>query len=164
MKNIKLTFFLISSFFVAALALTAFAGTTLATANTKLDLVQDCSTGCAEPLDMDGPTGFGFINFNQNADGDLRVVVSLKNAEPNTEYTGAFLVCGPTHATACGFINIGSVTTNGQGNGNAHLSVPVATLQAAFGSGAKTDHFDLIAATNATGGVYAATGLDYIVP
>lgn len=137
----------------------------LATANTKVNLVQDCSTGCTEAIDMAGPTGFGFINFNQNNNGDLRVVISLKNAEPNTTYSGVFLVCGPTHATACGFVDVGDLTTNGQGNGNATMILPVADLQASpFGSGARTDHFDLIAGSPSTGGVYAASGINYIVP
>lgn len=133
-----------------------------ATANTKVDLFQDRSAGGAEAIDMDGPTGFGFVNFNQNEDGDLRLVVSLKNAEPNTTYEGMFLVCGPTHATACGFIDIGEITTNGQGNATETLWLEVETLQASpFGSGARTDHFDLI---GPLGDVYAASGIDYLVP
>lgn len=147
----------------AAMAVSAQAA--LATPNTKVNLVQDCSTGCAEAVDMEGPTGFGFVNFNQNADGDLRVTVSLKNAEPNTTYSGVFLVCGPSHASACGYVDVGDLTTNGQGNGNATMILAVEDLQdSPFGPGARTDHFDLIAATNATGGVYAASGIDYVVP
>ena len=136
-----------------------------ASANTKLDLIQDLSSGGVGVLDMDGPTGFGFVNFNQDADYRLRVVVSLKNAEPDTEYKGIFTVCGPTHAAACGYIDIGNLTTNGQGNGNTTMFVSVADLQAAFGSGAKTDHFDLMKDVgDLSAGVYTATGLDYMVP
>jgi hypothetical protein len=86
-----------------------------ATPNTKVDMVQDCSSGCAQPTDMAGPTGFGFVNFNQDNSGALRVVVSLKDAQPNTTYQ-IFLVCGPTHAAACGFTTIGTLTTNVVGN------------------------------------------------
>lgn len=163
MKRLYLFFIVI---FVTVLAFSLSTTSVMATANTKVDLVQDCSTGCLEAVDMAGPTGFGFVNFNQNAGGDLRVVVSLKNAEPNTEYNGAFLVCGPTHASACDYINIGSLTTNAQGNGNATMIVPVGTLQASpFGSGARTDHFDLLKGVGDTSaGVYAATGIDYLVP
>ena len=151
---------------MTALVFSAVPQSASATPNTKVDLVQDCSTGCVEAVDMLGPTGFGFVNFNQNAAGDLRVVVSLKNAEPNTNYKGVFLVCNPTHATACGFLDIGNLTTNGQGNGNAIMSVSVATLQASpFGSGARTDHFDLLKDVGDTSaGVYAASGIDYLVP
>ena len=151
--------------FLFATVLAVFPKSAEATANTKVDLIQDCSTGCVEPIDMAGPAGFGFINFNQNSNGDLRVVISLKNAEPNTTYSGVFLVCGPTHASACGFVDVGDVTTNGQGNGNATMILSVEMLQASpFGSGARTDHFDLIGSSTATGGVYAASGINYIVP
>jgi len=133
-----------------------------ASSNTKIDLLQDRSAGGIEDLDMDGPAGFGFVNYNQNDGDDLRLVVSLKNAEPNTTYSGAFLVCGPTHGTACGFIDVGDLTTNNQGNGNATIMLDVETLQATpFGPGSRTDHFDLI---GPAGDVYVVTGLDYIVP
>lgn len=160
MKKLAILFALFVAAFVAASPKAASAA-----ANTKVDLVQDCSTGCAETLDMAGPTGFGFINFNQNANGDLRMTVSVKNAEPNTEYSGVFLVCGPTHASACGFVDVGNLTTNGQGNGNATLILSASDLQAEFGSGARTDHFDLLKAVGDTSaGVYAASGINYIVP
>lgn len=150
-----------------------------ATPNTKLLIIQD-SAGCggvgqpvcgAADSDMAGPSGtgnrgFGFVNYNQNAEGELRVVVALKNATPNTTYE-IFLVCGPTHATACGFITIGFLTTNGQGNGNSGaIHVPVTTLQAPpFGSGARTDHVDLLASVgDLSAGFYAATPVSYIVP
>ncbi len=138
----------------------------LATANTKVALVQDVASGGVGTADMLGPTGYGFLNFNQNANGDLRLVVSLKNADPNTEYKGVFLVCGPTHASACSYIDVGDLTTNGQGNGNATMWVPVATLQASpFGSGSRTDHFDLLKGVgDQSAGVYVAAGVDYIVP
>lgn len=160
MKRISMLFAL----FVAAVFIFA-PGPVSAAANTKVDLMQDCSTGCSEAVDMAGPTGFGFINFNQNANGDLRLTVSLKNAEPNTDYSGVFLVCGPTHATACGFVDVGNLTTNAQGNGNATMILPAADLQEDFGSGAKTDHFDLLKGVgDQSAGVYAASGINYIVP
>jgi hypothetical protein len=146
--------------------LAVFPSSAEASANTKVDLVQDCSTGCSEAVDMAGPTGFGFINFNQNANGDLRLVVSVKNAEPNTEYSGAFLVCGPTHSTACGFVDVGDLVTNEQGNGNATMILSAESLQSSpFGPGSRTDHFDLLKGVGDTSaGVYAATGINYVVP
>lgn len=147
---------------LVAIGLAALPGKAMATSNTKIDLIQDASAGGGEAIDMAGPTGFGFINFNQNATGDLRMVVSLKNAEPNTTYSGVFLVCGPTHSSACGFIDVGELTTNGQGNGNATMWLEVATLQASpFGPGARTDHFDVI---GPAGDVYAVSGINYTVP
>ena len=97
----------------AALAAVVFAGGAAATANDKVDLQQDCGSPCVTPVDSSGPTGFGFVNYNKNEAGDLRVVAVVKNAAPNTTYD-VFLVCGPTHATACGFVELGTVTTNGQ--------------------------------------------------
>src|SRR5262245_7774349 len=84
----------------ALLAAGAMASVAAATANNKVDLQQDCGRPCVEPVDSSGPTGFGFVNYNKNAAGALRFVVSVKNAEPNTTYH-IFFVCGPTHATAC---------------------------------------------------------------
>ena len=141
-------------------------GSVAASAATKVDLVQDVASGGVGTLDMLGPTGYGFVNFNQDANGDLRLTVSLKNAEPNTNYHGVFLVCGPTHASACGFLDVGELTTNGQGNGNATLKLPVAVLQASpFGPGSRTDHFDLLKGVgDGSAGVYAASGINYIVP
>jgi hypothetical protein len=134
--------------------------------NTKVDIFQDCSTGCAEAIDMAGPTGFGFVNFNQDETSALRVVVSLKNAAPNTTYT-IYLVCGPTHAVACGFISIGTLTTNGVGNGNSSaIIVPLSTLKdSPFGSGSRTDHIDLGAGVgDLSAGFYAVGGVNYVVP
>jgi hypothetical protein len=152
---------------IAGMSTATSAGIAFATPNTKVDFVQDVATGGSfADLDMAGPTGFGFVNFNQDDAGNLRVVASLKNAEPNTTYE-IFLVCGPTHDTACGFISIGTLTTNGQGNGNSGaIDVPLATLQAApFGSGDRTDHIDLLKGVgDLSAGVYAVSGIDYTVP
>ncbi|HZM64234.1 MAG TPA: hypothetical protein VFB59_03815 [Candidatus Saccharimonadales bacterium] len=161
MRKLRVLF---SSLAISLVAAVGIALPASAAPNTKLDLVQDCSTGCSEAVDMAGPTGFGFINYNQDDEGNLRVVASLKNAEPNTTYQ-IFLVCGPTHAAACGFIEIGTLTTNGQGNGNSGaVMVPLATLQSApFGAGARTDHIDLLAGGTGAG-VYATSNVDYLVP
>ena len=156
---------LIYTFIALVFALSVFSFRTSlvsAAAATKIDLMQDRSAGGSETLDMDGPTGFGFVNFNQNGQDDLRLLVSLKNAEPNTTYEGMFLVCGPTHDDACGFVDIGSLTTDDDGNGSANMWLDVETLQASpFGPGSRTDHFDLI---GPAGDVYAASGIDYTVP
>jgi hypothetical protein len=137
-------------------------GVAFATPNTKVDLVQDQGPGGTGTLDMDGPTGYGFVNFNQDENGTLRVTVAIKNAEPYANYT-VYLTCGPTHAAACGFIVIGNITTNGQGNGNSDsIYVDLATLQAApFGSGERTDHIDI---GGTSGDWLVAGGIDYSVP
>ncbi len=135
-----------------------------ATPNTKLDLVQDCSTGCSEPTDMNGSTGFGFVNYNQDNNGDLRIVASLKGAEPNATYT-VILANGSTHATTTGFAVVGTVTTNVQGNGTSNITVSHATLLGApFGVGDQKNHVDLRKDVNdVSTGLYDVTGVDYTV-
>ncbi len=135
-----------------------------ATANTKLDLIQDCSIGCPEAPDMTGPTGFGFVNYNQDANGDLRVVVSVKGAAPNATYA-VILGNGSTHATTTGSAIVGTVTTNGQGNGTSNSQVPHATLLSApFGVGDQMNHIDVRKALNDTStGLYTVSGVDYTV-
>lgn len=163
MRKLRVLF---SSLAISLVAAVGIALPASAAPNTKLDLVQDCSSTCPEAIDMAGPTGFGFVNYNQDDQGNLRVVASLKNAQPNMTYH-IFLACGPTHATACGFMDIGMVTTNGQGNGNSGaVMVPLATLQATpFGSGARTDHIDILAGVGDTSaGVYVTSNVDYLVP
>lgn len=138
---------------VTALAAVVLAGVASATANDKVDLQQDCGSPCVEPVDSVGPTGFGFVNVNKNAAGDLRVVAVLKNAAPNTTYE-VFLVCGPTHATACGFVSLGTLTTNGQGNGNSGAIV----VEDPPYVGGPNDHIDLLAQGGGTSaGVYIST-------
>lgn len=139
-------------FLVLALMLVAVALPASAAPNTKLDLFQDCSVGCPEAVDMTGPTGFGLVNYNYDSNGKLRLVVSLKNAEPNTSYAGVFYVCGPTHASACGFQNVGSLTTNGQGNATGNFTVEVPDQYLV------NSHLDILKGVGDTSaGVYAAT-------
>src|SRR5262249_33979824 len=113
-----------------------------------------------EPTDFQGPSGFGFINFNQDDTGVLRLTIAVKGGSPNTTYT-VFLVCGPTHDLSCGFIPIGSVTKNGVGNGNTTIHIDVATLQSLQGSGAATDHVDMI---GTDGSVLVAGGINFTIP
>lgn len=77
-----------------------------------------CASGAA---DTTGPT-FGFVVLNTNSNGDLIVEVSLKGATPNTSYDiwvnqdpGGCPLDTPTAPSA--------LTTNAQGNGNAHIKV-----------------------------------------
>ena len=106
-----------------------------------------------EPVDSAGPTGFGFVNYNKNAAGDLRVVAVLKNAAPNTTYH-IFFVCGPTHASACGFIDLGTLTTNGQGNGSSGAIVVTDPPYV----GGPDDHIDLLKnAGDQSAGLYIST-------
>jgi hypothetical protein len=131
----------------------ALASVAMATANDKVDLQQDCGSPCVEPIDSSGPTGFGFVNYNKDAAGDLRVVAALKNAAPNTTYH-IFLVCGPTHDTGCGFVDIGTLATNGQGNGASGAII----VSAPPFVGGPDDHIDLLKGVgDLSGGFYIST-------
>jgi hypothetical protein len=106
-----------------------------------------------EPIDSSGPTGFGFVNYNKDAAGDLRVVAALKNAAPNTTYH-IFLVCGPTHDTGCGFVDIGTLATNGQGTGASGAII----VSAPPFVGGPDDHIDLLKGVgDLSGGFYIST-------
>ena len=133
---------------VAAIAaLGVFVSVASASPNQKLDLFQDGGSA-GGVVDFAGPTGYGFINYNSTADGE-RAVVALKNAAPNTTFT-IYLTCGPTHVLACGFISIGTMTTNEQGNANSDTIL--------FNNpyvGGPNDHIDLLGG----GETYAAGGL-----
>lgn len=150
-----------------AILLLSVAAPALATPNTKLMMVQDVAPGgSTSDADMLGPTGFGFVNYNQDDMYNLRITVSLKNAEPNTEYT-IYLVGGPTHASATGYISIGTFMTNEVGNGApSAIIVPVATLQAApFGSVGNPAHIDLLGAGYpTTAGAYVVSPINYMLP
>jgi hypothetical protein len=132
-----------------------------ATANTKLEVIHD-SAGNGT-LDMLGPVA-GFCNYNQDDAGNLRIVFVIKDGAANTTYQ-IFLVAGPSHAQATGYIEIGNLTTNEIGRGNSgDIWVPVSTLQAApFGNGTRTDHVDAIN-YGPPEDVLCATPLNYTVP
>lgn len=137
----------------ALLAAGVLASFAAATANDKVAMQQDCGSPCVEPVDSVGPTGFGFVNYNKNAEGALRVVVALKNAAPSTTYH-VYFTCGPTHVTACGFEDIGTLTTNGQGNGNTGAIV----LAAPPYVGGPSDHIDVMKlAGDLSAGLYVST-------
>ena len=134
---------------------------------TKIDLVNDCGGfGPGGPCDNVGPTA-GFVKFDQDDTGALTVAVSMHDGMPNTTYA-VFLTCGPTIALSCGFLQIGTITTNGAGNGRSGaIVVPLRTLQAApFGSGERADEITLVRALGdlGAGGFDQVTPLAYTVP
>ncbi len=131
----------------------------LATPNTKLEVMHDSAV---PPMDMLGPVA-GFCNYNQDDVGNLRVVFVVEGGAPNTTYQ-IFLVAGPTHAQAQGYIQIGTLTTNTVGRGNSgDIWVSVSTLQGApFGPGLRIDHVDV--GNYALNDWFTATPLEYTVP
>jgi hypothetical protein len=125
---------------VSVLALAPFASVAWATPNEKVKIMWDDAPE-SPAVDSEGPTGYGFVNYSQNSTM-LRTVVALKNAEVNTTYT-VYLVCGPTHALGCGFITIGYLTTDEDGNGNTGAIWTMLTdITGPAGEG--TYHIDLI--------------------
>src|SRR6266576_2649966 len=107
---------------------------------------------------MIGPD-IGRVNYSQSSVGALTLSPHTDFAQPNTTYQ-IFLVCGASHALACGFVSKGTLTTNATGLGNVSVTFPLATLQAApFGCGYRTDHIDLIGGP--LGSVLAAGAINY---
>ena len=134
---------------------------------TKVELVNDCGGfGPGGPCDNVGATA-GSVKFGQDDTGALTIDVTLRGARPETTY-GIFLTCGPTIALSCGFIQIGTVTTNAAGNARSgDIVVPVATLQAApFGSGQRSDEITMVTKVGdlSAGGFDQAMPFTYTVP
>jgi len=68
----------------------------------------------------DGP--YGFVILNTDASGMLIVQFALKGATPNAVFT---LYINQIVDDNCTFPNmVGTLITNGQGNGNAHFNLP----------------------------------------
>jgi hypothetical protein len=129
---------------------------------TNVPLIYDTdSNGFGGGADMVGPV-IGSVSYRQGSDGRLNVVLHADFAQPNTTYQ-TFLVCGPSHALACGFTTVGNLTTNAAGMGNESLTVSLAKLQAApYGCGYRTDHIDLIGGSLSS--TLAAGAINYFVP
>jgi hypothetical protein len=79
----------------------------------------DCNC-CAET--------YGFAVMNTNGNGDLIVEVSVKKACPDTDYK--VVVCQDSCVPNC---SCTVLTTNGQGNGNAHVKIPANTCSCGNG-------------------------------
>ena len=112
--------------------------------DTNVPMVYDSdSAGFTAPADMRGPE-VGRVSYTQSANGSLQLRINVEFAQVSTKYQ-VYLVCGPSHALACGFVTIGVLATNAAGSGSLAVTVPVAVLQGApFGPGFRNDHLDLI--------------------
>ena len=129
---------------------------------TKIDLLYDCgpkTTTCPAARDMLGPE-VGFVNYNQNGQGDLIIVVAIKRADPDHTYNFSFY-CGPTHATAGPrpYFELAAATTNTVGNGNTgaiKIDAALLTMCGTSGEG----HVDMDSPTT----TLAATPVHYVVP
>ncbi len=61
----------------------------------------------------------GWAILNTNAQNDLIVQIHLAQGKPDTAYAVDLCINGGERE------NVGSLTTNGEGNGNAHIVVPL---------------------------------------
>ena len=78
----------------------------------------DTFTSCSTGGDVSAST-FGFVNINPQ-NGNLQIEVAVKGGTPNASYD----IYVNQDPGGCPTVAIGTLTTNGQGNGNVHLSVP----------------------------------------
>jgi hypothetical protein len=112
------------------------------TENNVLVVYDTDNGGFGGPLDMSGPE-IGVLAYSEPGD-NLHITINIEFGQPNTSYE-VFLVGGPAHALATGFIGIGVLTTNAVGAGSGTFTVPHTTLLASpFGPGYRTDHIDLL--------------------
>jgi hypothetical protein len=120
------------------------------------------SGGFGGPVDMRGPE-IGSVAYSQPG-GNLLLNIKIEFGQPNTTYR-VFLTCGPAHNMACGFITIGSLTTNAVGAGAAAITIPAPVLQSPpFGPGFRNDHLDLLKnAGDLSKGVLVAGAINYFV-
>jgi hypothetical protein len=120
------------------------------------------SGGFGGPGDMKGPE-IGEVQYTQPA-GNLVLRITLEFGQPNTTYR-VFLVCGPAHSAACGFITIGNLPTNAVGAGSVNINVPAAVLQnPPFGPGFRNDHLDLLRGVgDLSRGALTAGAINYFV-
>jgi len=130
---------------------------------TNVPIVYDSdSRGLGGPSDMNGPQ-IGITAYSEPSD-NLHLQINVEFALPSTRYE-VFLVAGPSHALASGFIGVGVLTTNGAGAGVGTFTVPHATLLTApFGAGYRTDHIDMLrAAGDLTAGFLVTGAVNYFV-
>ena len=96
--------------------------------------------------------------------GDLQLKAEIEFAQPGTTYE-VFLVCGPAHGLGCGFVTVGTITTNPLGAGVTGITVPFAVLVSApFGPGYRTDHIDILRGVgDLSKGILTAGAINYFV-
>lgn len=85
--------------------------------NGKGSLYVNPAWSCANGATSTNTPVDGFANINPQGD-KVGVEYALKGAQPNEKY---YLYLSDQ---SCHFQFVGSLTTNGQGNGNGHIAVP----------------------------------------
>ena len=113
-----------TAFWVSAL----FVGPALAqspNAADKVPIVSSNTIGCFAdgPRVLPGSPIVGFVNIRSDGNGPVVAELSVKDGRPNTSYE-FLLLQTPSQGPGCiSFSPNGTMTTNGQGNGNLRLSV-----------------------------------------
>jgi hypothetical protein len=113
---------------------------------TKIDMRDQTQNGIGA-----GDPDIGFAIYHQNAGGTLIIQLSLKGAVPDATLEVQLVITGPNPEGGItpepgghyGLVNVlGTVTTNGAGNGNAHFNVDVATLMGPLSGATNYGHID----------------------
>jgi hypothetical protein len=127
---------------------------------TQVDLRYDSdNNGLGGAADMLGAK-VGVVQYVQHSDGLLRLTVIVTFGAPLTTYR-IFLVCGPSHDLACGFVDLGPLTTDAAGMGQAAVD----NVGAPFGTGYRNDHVDLLQGEgDLSKGILAAGAINYFQP
>src|SRR4051812_28325392 len=83
----------------------------------------DCPKGGPSTSNSAQPNGFAILNSTGKPLSLDSIVgeVSLKNGDPGATYTVFLQRQSMNSNNSCGMM-VGTITTNGQGNGNAHVS------------------------------------------
>ena len=130
---------------------------------TTVPIVYDTdNNGLGGPLNMAGAT-IGNVTYHQEPDGSLVLAFTLEFAQPNTRYT-VYFVCGPAHALGCGFVSLGTLSTDAVGAASTTITVSFTNLQnAPFGPGYRNDHIDLLQEGAPLRSSLAAGAINYFV-
>jgi subtilisin family serine protease len=86
--------------------------------------------------DGDDANSYGYVQYEDLPGASIRIQVEMRGVPTNASYT-AYLVCGGSHEVACGYISIGTVTTDADGSSSATF-----TVTNPF-TGSEDEHIDL---------------------
>jgi hypothetical protein len=105
----------------SAIALALLALPASAAGAQKVDLLGPHGVAFCNGSGASGSPGFGFAVVNHHA-GNVAAEIAMKGVAPNTTYNVRLI---QTNDVADCFRTDATLTTNGQGNGNVHVSEPI---------------------------------------
>ncbi|MHA2370547.1 MAG: hypothetical protein ACXADX_17155 [Candidatus Hodarchaeales archaeon] len=128
--------FLALGVLVSLMAFNLVAADAKASGAAKIQMLDHTQNGIQD----DDPV-IGFVILNQNGEGSLIITVSLKGAVANAILEVSFVTSGTNPDGGIGMwghygaINVlGTISTNGQGNGNAHFIIDAADISSLAGT------------------------------